>query len=111
VRTGAGFYDATGERIAHIRAAIDDDRRGNDLAAMIKKLEANGWVIGGHVLKTAPRGYDLSHPRINLLRHKSLTIGHDYGFEPIIHTPELLEAVRDDWRTLRPFVEWVTDAE
>jgi uncharacterized protein (TIGR02453 family) len=111
VRTGAGFYDATGERIAHIRAAIDDDRRGNDLAAMIKKLEANGWVIGGHVLKTAPRGYNLSHPRINLLRHKSLTIRHDYGFEPIIHTPELLEAVRDDWRTLRPFVEWVTEAE
>ena len=111
VRTGAGFYDATGPRIASIRAAIDDDRRGNDLAQMLKKLEANGWVIGGHVLKTAPRGYDLSHPRINLLRHKSLTIGHDYGFEPIIHTPELLEAVRDDWRTLRPFVEWVTAAE
>lgn len=111
VRTGAGFYDATGPRIASIREAIDDDRRGNDLAQMLKKLEANGWVIGGHVLKTAPRGYDLSHPRINLLRHKSLTIGHDYGFEPIIHTPELLEAVRDDWRTLRPFVEWVTDAE
>ncbi|HET7069144.1 MAG TPA: DUF2461 domain-containing protein [Nocardioides sp.] len=110
VRTGAGFYDASGSRIAHIRAAIDDDRRGNDLAQIIKKLEANGWVIGGHVLKTAPRGYDLSHPRIELLRHKSLTIGHDYGFEPIIHTPELLEAVRDDWRTLRPFVEWVTDA-
>jgi uncharacterized protein (TIGR02453 family) len=110
VRTGAGFYDASGERIAHIRAAIDDDRRGNDLAAMIKKLEANGWVIGGHVLKTAPRGYDLSHPRINLLRHKSLTIGHDYGFEPIIHTPEMLEAVRDDWRTLRPFVEWVVES-
>src|ERR1700742_1376204 len=95
VRTGAGFYDAS---------------RGNDLAQIIKKLEANGWVIGGHVLKTAPRGYDLSHPRIGLLRHKSLTIGHDYGFEPIIHTPELLEAVRDDWRTLRPFVEWVTAA-
>jgi len=111
IRTGAGFYDASGPRIAHIREAIDDDRRGNDLAQMIKKLEANGWVIGGHVLKTAPRGYDLSHPRLNLLRHKSLTIGHDYGFEPIIHTSALLEAVRDDWRTLRPFVEWVTDAE
>jgi uncharacterized protein (TIGR02453 family) len=111
IRTGAGFYDASGPRIALIREAIDDDGRGNDLAQLIKKLEANGWVIGGHVLKTAPRGYDLSHPRINLLRHKSLTIGHDYGFEPIIHTPELLEAVRDDWRTLRPFVEWVTEAE
>ena len=111
VRTGAGFYDASGPRIAHIREAIDDDLRGNELAQIIKKLEANGWRIGGHVLKTAPRGYDLSHSRINLLRHQSLTIGHDYGFEPIIHTPELLEAVRDDWRTLLPFVEWVTEAE
>ena len=78
---------------------------------MLEKLEGGGWAIGGHTLKTAPRGYDVDHPRIDLLRHKSLTIGHDYGFEPIIHTPELLEAVRDDWRTLRPFVEWVTDAE
>ena len=78
---------------------------------MLEKLEGGGWVIGGHTLKTAPRGYDVDHPRIELLRHKSLTIGHDYGFEPIIHTTELLEAVRDDWRTLRPFVDWVTAVE
>jgi uncharacterized protein (TIGR02453 family) len=111
VRTGAGFYDATGPRIAAIRQAIDDDRLGTDLAKIVTTLEANGWRIGGHVLKTAPRGYDVGHPRINLLRHKSLTIGHDYGFEPIIHTPDLLDAVRDDWRKLRPFVDWVTSAE
>ena len=112
VRTGAGFYDATGPRIAAIRASIDDDRTGPRARQMThQKLEGNGWRIGGHVLKTSPRGYDASHPRIELLRHKSLTIGHDYGFEPIIHTPELLQAVRDDWRTLRPFVDWVTAHE
>src|SRR4029078_5634226 len=88
IRTGAGFYDSTGERIARIRSAIDDDRRGTELALMLKRLEANGWVIGGHVLKTAPRGYDLSHPRISLLRHKSLTSGHDYALEPDIHHPQ-----------------------
>ena len=106
-----GFYDATGPRIAAIRSAIDDDRTGRELESMIQKFEGGGWRVGGHTLKTAPRGYDVNHPRIELLRHKSLTIGHDYGFEPIIHTTELLEAVRDDWRTLRPLVEWVTEAE
>lgn len=111
VRTGAGFYDASGERIASIRAAINDERSGAELAAILDHLRDGGWRIGGHVLKTAPRGYDIGHPRIELLRHKSLTIGHDYGFEPIIHTPELLEAVRDDWRTLKPFVDWVVAAE
>ncbi len=87
VRTGAGFYDASGPRIAAIRAAIDDDETGKPLAALLERLAGRGWVIGGHTLKTAPRGYDVDHPRIDLLRHKSLTIGHDYGFEPIIHTP------------------------
>ena len=27
----------------------------------------------------------------------------------MIHTPELLDLVRDDWRALRPLVEWVAD--
>jgi uncharacterized protein (TIGR02453 family) len=111
VRTGAGFYDASGPRIANIRAAIDDDRIGSRLEKIVSTLRGGGWVIGGHTLKTTPRGYDADHPRIELLRHKSLTIGHDYGFEPIIHTPQLLEAVADDWRTLKPFVDWVAAVE
>ena len=66
--------------------------------------------IGGDRLKTTPRGYDADHPRIELLRHKSLIAGRSLGFEPVIHTPELLDLVRDDWRALRPLVEWVADA-
>lgn len=29
-----------------------------------------------------------------------------HGFVPVIHTPELLEVVREDWRALRPFLDW-----
>ena len=67
-----------------------------------------GWEFGGETLKTTPRGYDADHPRIDLLRHKSMTLGLAYGFEPFIHTPDLLDRVREDWRAGRPFVEWVT---
>jgi hypothetical protein len=38
-----------------------------------------------------------------------LVLHHSHGFEPVIHTPELLALVRDDWRALRPLVEWVAD--
>ena len=41
------------------------------------------------------RGYDAEHPRIDLLRHRSLTVGKDYGFQPVIHTPELVDAVAE----------------
>ena len=64
-------------------------------------------------LKTAPRGYDAEHRRIDLLRHKSLHAGKSYAFEPVIHTAALLDEVRADWKALRPLIEWLarTSAE
>ena len=109
VRTGAGFYEASTPRLAAIRAAIDDDRRGPELERLLAELEAAGWDVGGERLKTTPRGYSADHPRIDLLRHKSMTVGHSLGFEPVVHTAGLLDVVRDDWRALRPFVEWVAE--
>ena len=107
VRTGAGFYEASAPRLAAIRGAIDDERRGTELQGLLATLEKAGWEVGGDRLKTTPRGSAADHPRIDLLRHRSMTIGRSHGFEPVVHTPELLDVVRDDWRALRPFVEWV----
>jgi uncharacterized protein (TIGR02453 family) len=107
VRTGAGFYEASSPRLAAIRAAIADDLRGAELERLLADLAAQGWDVAGDKLKTTPRGYSADHPRIELLRHRSMTVGRSHGFEPVVHTPELLDVVRDDWRALRPFVEWV----
>ena len=107
IRTGAGFYDASPPRLAAYRAAVDHDRFGPELEGILATLRKGPWEIGGDRLKTTPRGYPADHPRIELLRHKSLSAGRSLGFEPVIHTPELLDVVRDDWRALRPLVEWV----
>jgi uncharacterized protein (TIGR02453 family) len=108
VRTGAGFYDAGAAALGRIRASIADDATGKQLQRILAKLAKAGFTVDGDRLKTAPRGYDADHPRIELLRHRSLTVAKDYGFEPIIHTPELLDAVRADWKAARPLVEWVS---
>jgi uncharacterized protein (TIGR02453 family) len=108
VRTGAGFYEASAAALGRIRASIADDATGKQLQRILAKLEKAGFAVDGDRLKTAPRGYDTDHPRIELLRHRSLTVAKDYGFEPIIHTPELLDAVRADWKAARPLVEWVS---
>ena len=109
VRVGVGFYDASPARLSGIREAIVDDTRGRRLQRILTKLQKQGWELGGETLKTSPRGYDAGHPRIDLLRHKSMTLGRSYGFEPVIHTAELLDLVRTDWRAGRPFVEWITE--
>jgi uncharacterized protein (TIGR02453 family) len=110
VRVGAGFYEADAERLARIRAAIADDRRGSDLERILAALERRGWERRGDALRTAPRGFPADHPRIGLLRHKSLAMRCSYGFEDVIHSPALLDRVRADWRAARPFVEWLMDA-
>jgi uncharacterized protein (TIGR02453 family) len=108
VRVGFGFYDASTARLSAIRDAIADDKRGRRLRTILNRLQKQGFELGGERLKTTPRGYDADHPRIDLLRHKSMTLGRSYGFEPVIHTAELLDMVRTDWRAGRPFVEWVS---
>jgi uncharacterized protein (TIGR02453 family) len=107
VRTGAGFYEASGTRLSAFRDAIAHDRTGPELEAIIRKLERAGVSIGGEKLKTSPRGYDAGHPRIDLLRHKTLTVGRELGFGPEISTASLLDLVRKDWRSYRPLVDWV----
>jgi uncharacterized protein (TIGR02453 family) len=109
VRVAAGFYEANAERLGRVRTAIDDDRRGKQLEKLLAKLTAAGWTVGGDRLKTSPRGYDAEHPRIDLLRHKSLTVTKSYGFEPIIHKPELAGQIRTDWQATKPLITWLTD--
>jgi uncharacterized protein (TIGR02453 family) len=109
VRTGAGFYEAASGDLARIRESIDNEATGTQLQRLLTRLEKAGFTVGGDRLKTSPRGYDADHPRIDLLRHKSLTLGKAYGFDKVIHSPGLVKAVRGDWRALRPFVEWVSD--
>jgi uncharacterized protein (TIGR02453 family) len=107
VFVGGGFYEATSARLAVIRDAMVDEAHGAQLIGILDELEQAGWKVGGETLKTAPRGYDVDHPRIALLRHKSLTVGIEYGFEPVIHTAALVDRVRDDWRKVTPLLEWV----
>ncbi|MBM7366394.1 DUF2461 domain-containing protein [Gordonia hydrophobica] len=107
-RVGAGFYDADSERLARFRRAIDDDLHGAELERILATLRRKGWEIGGNRLKTAPRGWAKDHPRIELLRHRSMTVSRDYGFDEVIHTPELVDRVRVHWRETRQLLNWLT---
>ena len=107
MRVGAGFYEASGPRLTAVREAMADEKTGPALKRVLTKLEKAGFEVGGDRLKTSPRGYDADHPRIELLRHRSLTVGRELGFGPEISSPALLASVRKHWRAYRPLVEWL----
>ncbi|WP_068402829.1 DUF2461 domain-containing protein [Kribbia dieselivorans] len=107
LRTGGGFYRADGAALARLRARIDSDA-GAELARLVVDLTADGWVLGGDTLTTAPRGFDRNHPRIDLLRHKSLSVGRRVDDEAMV-SAAALEHVRADWNAVRPLVDWLTE--
>ena len=107
VRVAAGFYDATSERLRLIRRAINDERHGVELENILATLTRGGWELTGTTLKTAPRGWDAEHPRIDLLRHKTLIVRRDYGFDDVIYSPALVDKVRGHWRETTPLLDWI----
>ncbi len=107
---GGGFYDGTPEQLARLRTSIDDDVRGPELAALLDTAVGAGFTLGGETLKTRPKDYAADHPRIALLRHKSITLGRDLGCPDWLSTPRTAAEVRDAWRALRPVVERLADA-
>ncbi|MDQ3629287.1 MAG: DUF2461 domain-containing protein [Actinomycetota bacterium] len=110
VDVGAGFYAAEPADLLRFREAVAGEATGRRLQRLLADLGSAGWQVGGDRLRTRPRGYDADHPRIELLRHRSLSVGRGYGFEPFIHTPDLLDRVRSDWAATRDLVEWVARA-
>ena len=72
-----GGYRWAPDQIARFRTAVDDERRGEDLAARLGTLTATmiegaAPTVAGDLLATRPRGVAPDHPRLELLRHRSL---------------------------------------
>jgi uncharacterized protein (TIGR02453 family) len=106
---GGGCFHLEADQLARFRAAIDDSRRGETLEKIVAKLAKAGFEIKGEQLKTKPRGYELDHPRIDLLRHKSLYASMTWEPDDVLHERGSFDRVRKAWRLLRPFNEWAAD--
>ncbi|MFC7490754.1 MULTISPECIES: DUF2461 domain-containing protein [unclassified Knoellia] len=106
LRTGGGFYASESDQVARYRASVADDVAGRQLVRLVDGLSDNGFDIGGDVLATRPRGIPADHPRIELLRHRTLTAARDHGTPDWLESDEVVERVRADWVALRPLIEW-----
>lgn len=104
-----GHYRMASDQVARFRAAVDDDRRGGDLASRLAAVQAAGLTVAGEQLKTRPRGVDPEHPRLPLLRHRSLYAGREWPPDDALHGPETLDRVVGAWRALAPLTEWLAD--
>lgn len=106
---GAGMWHMEPDRLARYRAAVAADSSGAELASIVAGLEKADVQVHGHdALKSAPRGYSVDHPRIDLLRYKGVTSWQDWPPEPWLHTSGAADHVVAFLRASADLCEWLT---
>jgi uncharacterized protein (TIGR02453 family) len=105
---GSGRWHLEPAELALYRAGVAGPD-GAELAAIVAVLEKAGIEVHGHgTLKSAPRGYQAGHPRIDLLRHKGLTTWQHWNPEPWLSTAAPAEKLKEFFRTSAAFCDWLT---
>jgi uncharacterized protein (TIGR02453 family) len=103
----SGYWMMANDQLARYRAAVDDETTGGELAAAVAELRRRRLSIEGHALKTAPRGWPRDHPRIELLRHKSLAALRAFDPAGWLATRAAARRVTDVWRAAGPLNTWL----
>lgn len=109
-----GGYRWASDQVARFRTAVDDDRRGGDLAtrlATLSRTKIDGFAptVDGDRLATRPRGVATDHPRLDLLRFRSLYAHRGWDPDDTLHEAETAQRVAAVWRATRPLTDWLDD--
>lgn len=109
LRVGGGCFHLQSDQLARFRQAVDTDVHGAALQRILGKLRKAGWQITGDALRTKPRGFADDHPRLDLLKHRSLYAIRAWEPDDTLHERACLDRVRKAWRQVRDFNEWARD--
>jgi uncharacterized protein (TIGR02453 family) len=103
-----GQYMMGPSQLADFRAAVADDARGGELAAILRKLTRAGFTVGSHdQLARVPRGFDPAHPRADLLRRKGLIVSFPPLPRALLVSPKLVGWLVGHTKRTVPLIEWL----
>ncbi len=101
---GGGVYEPSRDQLRRARTSIAQNPLvAAKLTTIVQQLGRKGFEMAGPSLKTAPRGFDKDHPRIESLRLKH--------YAAIIHLPVTATGrdVRAAWKLVEPLIAWTDE--
>ena len=105
---GGGFWEPNNEDLFRIRKEIELD--ASDLKEIItdKTFVSYFGTLEGEELKTAPKGFDKTHPDIELIRKKQFVIRRKFSNKEVL-SPNFQEEVLATFKAMRPFFDYMSD--
>jgi uncharacterized protein (TIGR02453 family) len=104
---GAGMYKPEPAALGRLRDAIDDKKKGAELAKIVASLKKKGYSVDTHErVASAPRGYAADHPRIELLRMKDIHAGKTLP-KATVSSRKTVPSIKRVMSDVKPLVEWL----
>ncbi|MEQ8809037.1 MAG: DUF2461 domain-containing protein, partial [Imperialibacter sp.] len=103
-----GFFNPNPEDLKRIRFDIEDDYEGWQKILGSKAIKSAYGDMQGNTVATAPRGYSVDHPAIELLRHKSFIFRHTFTDEEVL-SENFLQEVSRVFKAIRPWLDHMSE--
>jgi uncharacterized protein (DUF2461 family) len=105
----AGMHQPAPDQVDRMRRAIDDGRTARGLTRALARAREAKLEPNEPALVRAPRGYAPDHPRVELLRHRGLTVSRRHTLGPWLHRPQAGARVRKELEAAAPVVRWLRE--
>jgi uncharacterized protein (TIGR02453 family) len=103
----AGMHMPARDQLERLRRGIDAPRTSAALTRAIERARQAGLALNEPELVRAPRGYPADHPRLDLLRHRRLTVARRHELRPWLHRPQAEARIREGLAAASPLVRWL----
>ena len=105
---GGGFWEPNAPDLFRIRKEIEVD--ASELRAIIAEETFQKYfkTLQGEELKTAPKGFDKTHPAIDLLRKKQFLLTRRFSNDEVL-SPNFKDEVIASFKAMRPFFDYMSD--
>lgn len=105
---GGGFWAPNAADLKRIREELATDAQPlREIIAAPEFQEAFGQ-LEGEQLKTAPQGYSMDHPNIDLLRYKQFLLTRSFSDQEVIAS-DFLDKMAEAFRRMRPFFDYMSE--
>ncbi|WP_439151281.1 DUF2461 domain-containing protein [Winogradskyella sp.] len=103
-----GFWQPSKEDLLRIRKEFEMD--DSDIREILKSTTfKNTWGnFVGDELKTAPKGFDKTHPAIDLIRRKQFIFTKTYTDKEVL-SDNFLNNVNEAFKDIRPYFDYMSD--
>lgn len=103
-----GFWGPNAGDLKRVRSEFAHDSKPMQKILKSKTFVSTFGTLQGEQLKTAPKGYDVTHEAIDLLRYKQFLIIKRFTDDEVL-SPNFLEQALQTCVNMRPFFDYMSE--